>query len=200
MGVFVHVGDESLASGAPSSSQSPHTAADRTPASRLLSEVPSAELDPVVVSEARSPERSRSLDDDGLLPNRPIAFWPYTDINSPHLKLTNAHIFVHATMTAGAMKIGFPNPHGWMAYWLEGMLFVKTAVFQPNATYYDFGSSSECYCNDKFLELETLGPRTIIQPGDSVTHRELWYVFTDVPMTSPEALAARIPHLLGDRS
>ena len=146
------------------------------------------------------PLNTQPLDDDGLLPNRPIAFWPYTDINSPHLKLTNAHIFIDATMTAGAMKIGFPNPHGWMAYWLEGMLFVKTAVFQPNATYYDFGSSSECYCNDKFLELETLGPRTIIQPGDSVTHRELWYLFTDVPMTSPEALAAHIPHLMGDRS
>ena len=111
------------------------------------------------------PQNTLELDADGLLPNRPIALWSYTDINSPHIDLHNDHIAIHANMTEGALKVGFPNPRGWLGYWIDGTVFVKTAVFNPAATYYDFGSSSECYCNDKFLELETLGPRSFIEPG-----------------------------------
>lgn len=146
------------------------------------------------------PLNRQPLDADGLLPNRPLSFWSYTDINSPHLQLTNEHIFMQATMTEGAMKVGFPNPRGWMAYWWEGTLFVKTADFHPTATYYDFGSSSECYCNDKFLELETLGPRTTIAPGASATHREVWYLFADVPFDTAADLAMRVEERLANLS
>jgi hypothetical protein len=48
------------------------------------------------------------------------------------------------------------------------------------AEYYDFGSSSECYCNDQFLELETLAPVTTIAPGAVVTHVEAWNLYENV--------------------
>jgi len=41
---------------------------------------------------------------------------------------------------------------------------------------------SECYCNPHFLELETMGPRTTLAPGESVSHRETWVVHPDVPI------------------
>lgn len=133
-----------------------------------------------------------STDPTGFLPNRQIALWPYTDFRSPHLTWGNAYTLVHAQMTEGALKVGFPNPRGWLAYWREGTMFVKRAAFNPGAGYYDFGSSSECYCGVAMLELETLSPIQTLAPGESATHVETWEVFGGVDAPQDEADAARI--------
>lgn len=124
--------------------------------------------------------------DTGLLPNRRLSFWPYTRLNSPHLQLGDRFVFVQAAMENEAFKMGWANPSGWLGYWIDGTLFVKEAVYQDGADYFDFGSSSECYCDDHFLELETLGPRTTLPPGESVTHREVWRVFPNVMLAAEE--------------
>lgn len=123
----------------------------------------------------------------GLLPNRRIILWPYTDIRSPYITWGNQYIFVQAKMREGALKIGFPNPRGWLAYWQAGTLFVKKAVFDPQAQYLDHGSSSECYCNDEFLELETLGGAVSLSEGASVSHQEIWELYGDVEKPADEA-------------
>ena len=89
-------------------------------------------------------------------------------------------------MQEGALKLGFPNPVGWLGYVYGNTLFVKRAEYQPDAVYFDQGSSSECYCNPRFLELETLGPRTVISSGDLVMHRETWAHFTAIDFTLNE--------------
>ena len=48
------------------------------------------------------------------------------------------------------------------------------------AGYYDFGSSSECYCNDSFVELETLAPAATIAPDASAFHTETWELYSDI--------------------
>lgn len=128
--------------------------------------------------------------DTGLLPNRSLALWPYADMTSPNLHWGRTCLWLKAQMPS-AFKLGFANPRGWLAYWLEGCLFVKRAQFEADKAYYDFGSSSECYCNAQFIELETLGPIVNIQPGQSVSHVETWEVFRDVaePTNEPEILA-----------
>jgi len=142
------------------------------------------------------PQNLELSDPGGFLPNRKLALWSYTDLKSAHLKLGNSFIFISATMMDGAMKIGFPNPSGWLAYYNKRTLFVKKAAYDPAATYFDHGSSSECFCNQWFLELETLGPRTTLAPGETVTHRETWHVFADIELTPSEeeisALASRL--------
>lgn len=95
--------------------------------------------------------------------------------------------FVEATMQSGALKVGFPNSVGWMGYALGDTLFVKHAAYRPDAAYFDRGSSSECYCNSHFLELETLGPRTTLAPDESVTHRETWGIYAGVTVRRDEA-------------
>jgi len=122
----------------------------------------------------------------GLLPNRTLSLWPYTDITSPCLKLGNQFILLHANMQT-PFKVGFPNPRGWMAYWLDGVLFVKKAAFDPQGRYPDNGSSSECYCNQSFLELETLAPLALIEPDASATHTETWVLHSDIPMPNDES-------------
>lgn len=133
------------------------------------------------------PQATGPADEYGLLPNRHIVLWPYTRINSPHITWGDRYLFVEATMQAGALKIGFPNPVGWLGYHLADTLFVKYAAYQPQEAYFDRGSSSECYCNPRFLELETLGPRVVLAPGESVTHRETWAVHAGVSLRRDEA-------------
>ncbi|WP_420631126.1 hypothetical protein [Candidatus Leptofilum sp.] len=134
--------------------------------------------------------------DTGLLPNRRLAFWPYARLDSPRVQLGNRFIFVQAIMTDEKFKVGWANQASWLAYWVDDTLFMKEAAYQDEADYYDFGSSSECYCDDFCLELETLGPRTILASETAVSHQERWRVFADVQLEPEEtAVQATIARL-----
>jgi hypothetical protein len=140
----------------------------------------SVDLAPWAITQLRPggvailPQPSEPPDERGLLPNCQITFGAYTSINSPHIAWGDRFVLVRAVMREGALKMGFPNPAGWLAYAVDGSLFIKAAAYQPAADYFDRGSSRECYCDPRFLELETLGPRPVLAPGRSITHREAW--------------------------
>ncbi|MBI3151950.1 MAG: hypothetical protein HYZ21_07455 [Chloroflexi bacterium] len=138
----------------------------------------------------------QSQEQSDVLPNRSLTLWPYTDIANPHVTWGNEYILVHAQMQA-AFKVGYPNPRGWLAYWLDHTLFVKRAAYHAHESYYDFGSSSECYCNDQFLELETLAPICKLVPHASVTHIETWEIYTEVERPSDEKTTREIVESLG---
>ena len=130
----------------------------------------------------------QALDRTGLLPNRLLSIWPYSDIASRQLTFGNRFILLRAEMQT-PFKVGFPNPRGWLAYWLDGTLFVKRAAYDPQARYCDFGSSSTCYCNSRFLELETLAPVGMLSTGETATHIETWELYPDIDRpTSEEAV------------
>ncbi len=126
------------------------------------------------------PQSTQEVAGNPTLPNRTLAIWPYVDMGGSYFTWEKDYILVRANMDDGALKIGFPNPRGWLAYWNDGTLFVKRADYSPRAPYYDFGSSSECYCNPQFLELETLGPSITLQPGAKVEHRETWHAYAGI--------------------
>ncbi len=126
------------------------------------------------------PQNLDLWDQNPTLPNRPLILWPYTDINGSYIEWGNDVILIRADMKEGHLKIGFPNPRGWLAYWLAGTLFIKRADYDVQSEYYDFGSSSECYCKDVFLELETLGPKRTLNPGEATLHVETWELYTGV--------------------
>jgi len=121
----------------------------------------------------------QTRENTGVLPNRSLVLWPYTNMTNPNVQWGRNHILVSATMDA-PFKVGFPNPRGWLAYWLNETLFVKHAEYQERAEYYDFGSSSECYCNNEFLELETLAPIGTIAPGATASHAETWNLYNNI--------------------
>ena len=76
-------------------------------------------------------------------------------------------------------------------------MFVKRAAFDAQAKYYDFGSSSECYCNDQFLELETLAPIGGLVSGESAAHIETWELYANVDFPENEGAAQEIVESLG---
>ena len=116
-------------------------------------------------------------DEHGLFPNRQVVFWPYTEVKSNHLEIKDKAICVKANMTEGALKIGSPNSIGWLAYGIKGNLFVKRVDYKKGARYLDRGASSQIYCNQDLIELETLGPVVNLGPGDLVEHQEIWEVY-----------------------
>ena len=131
------------------------------------------------------------------LPNRHLVMWPYTDMSSPNIHWHKDRIQVDAQFKEGAFKIGYPNTRGWMAYWLEGVLFIKRAPYFAQDTYCDFGCSTESYlCND-FVELETLSPMKVLQPGDSVTHVETWEIHTNIEFPQDDNAFMKFAEQLG---
>jgi hypothetical protein len=70
--------------------------------------------------------------------------------------------------------LGLLLSEGWLAYARRGDLFIKRAASDANATYPDRGSSAEVFTNHEMLELETLGPMELLEPGSVVEHSEIW--------------------------
>jgi len=120
-----------------------------------------------------------NVDSAGLLPNRQLSFWPYAHINDPRLSLRDDFILFHADALP-PFKIGYFNPHGWLAYWLDGILIKKMFRVQMDIAYPDNNSNAEMYCNQQFVELESLGPIGKILPGGSVNHVETWDVCAEL--------------------
>ena len=77
------------------------------------------------------PQPVDKVDPSGFLHNRILAFWPYARINDPRLVLRDDFILIHASPLAYPFKIGYHNPHGWMAYWLDGIFFARNSNFPP---------------------------------------------------------------------
>lgn len=142
------------------------------------------------------PQAQGRADEAGLLPNRQLTLWPYTRIHDPRLTLRDDFLLLRADplpAQSPAVKLGYFNPHGWMAYWLEGVLFVKRFAPLPGAIFPDGGCNTETYANHQFIELESLGALTRLEPGASLEHVESWEVY---PALDPALIPAEIARLL----
>ncbi|HMV29093.1 MAG TPA: hypothetical protein PKE23_06875 [Anaerolineales bacterium] len=122
------------------------------------------------------PMPTEKVDDAALLPNRQISFWTYTRLNDKRLSLRDEFSLFHAESSLPPFKMGYFNPHGWLAYYIDGVLFKKTFNASTLATYPDNNCNAELFCNDEFVELESLGPLTKLEPGASVQHQETWEI------------------------
>jgi hypothetical protein len=143
------------------------------------------------------PQNTAFNDLNGLQPNRSVALWPYSDVASSNIAWGNRYILIKALLSEGALKVGFPNFRGWLAYHLDDYLFVKKAIHEVDGNYYDLGSSSQCYCNDRFLELETLGQKSMLEPGASIRHREVWELYQDVHFKPDEDVIDELLERIG---
>ncbi len=123
------------------------------------------------------PAQADNHTSDDLLPNRHFSLWPYSRINDPRLHLDDEFILVKAKFDSPAFKIGTFNPRGWMAYWLDGILFRKTFEVNPDLPHPDFGCNAEIYCDSHFIELESLAPISRLAPGNSVRFSETWDLY-----------------------
>jgi hypothetical protein len=134
------------------------------------------------------PQPAGNADPYGLLPNRFLALWPYTRLNDPRLIWRDDFILLHATSDLPPAKLGYAGTAGWLAYWLDGILFRKSFDIQAGAVYPDGGCNTESYCNNQDVELESLGPLETLAPGASSHLSETWELKAglDVPFIPME--------------
>jgi len=119
-----------------------------------------------------------------LAATNPLVMWAYTNLADPRWKFTKKYLSLRQDPSnSDAQKLGLFNRDTWAVYLLNGQAFVKRATADPHKTYTDFGCSFEIFTNNEFLELETLGPKTNVEPEGTVEQMELWGLFRDVRAT-----------------
>ncbi len=142
------------------------------------------------------PQQTTALDEAGLLPNRHLVLWPYTRWGDPRLQLGDDLILVRGQALLPPCKIGYLNRHGWSAYLTGSTLFVKRFAPAADLTHPDYHCNAEIYVCDRFIEVESIGPLSLLPPGASAFHIETWEVYTGLLETdTPEGLRAALRDL-----
>lgn len=137
--------------------------------------------------------------EENLEPACPLALWSYTDLTDPRWTIGNRYVLLRQDPIAGhPQKLGLQVQQGWAAYWLDGVLFVKTFPFSEGSSYPDFGSNVELYTDNRIIEVESLGSLSTVPPGGCLTHTEVWHLFSGVPAPDDDVSvdAHVMPHVL----
>ena len=123
----------------------------------------------------------------GLLGNRILALWPYTEMGDSRVNWETDFITLRpSAQCSNAFKFGINNEHGYAAYFNHGNLFVKHYTPIQGGNYPDGGVSFETYTNNKMIEIETLGELKKVKPNETVTHTETWELIPNV--SEPESV------------
>lgn len=143
------------------------------------------------------PLKPSKLDEEGLLPDRHVTFWPYTNLSDERLTFADGYVFMkQSTEAENPCKIGVMANPNWAAYWADGIGFVKQFT-QSEGEYPDFGCSVEVYTNPDMLELETLGPLRTVNPSETIKHKEVWKIIDVGELSAePESIEERLEPLL----
>jgi hypothetical protein len=125
----------------------------------------------------------------GLVPDRSVALWPYTDVADDRIVRSSDAIWVdHDADGDGKLKIGASGGDMWIGGVSHEVLFHKSISYDEDATYPDRGSTIEIYTDENFLEIETLAPFSTVQPGDSLEHTVEWTLIDGVDTTDRAVL------------
>ena len=128
-----------------------------------------------------------NTDDTGLLSNRTIMAWPYTNMGDPRLSWKNKYALLRQDPDAATpFKLGFDLKSGKVHYLLNGEVFTKYHMtHHPDAVYPDNGCSFETYTNPNFIEIESLSPLCDVAPGSRSELTELWMIQKS-PVENPD--------------
>ena len=111
----------------------------------------------------------------GLQADRSLVLWPYSRPDDSRINFGGDSVEIRGE--AGLeLKLGSGPRAGWLQYQMEGWLFRKRASRSPDGAIPDRGATCQVYVKDAFVELETLGPLTFLEPGGYVDHHELWEI------------------------
>lgn len=117
--------------------------------------------------------------------SQPIAVCAFTDLQDPRFTLGPKYILLRADPAlATSQKLGLRNKEGWCAHHFNRTLFVKRFQHDEKAEYPDYGVNNEVYVEGSFQELELLGPRRVVPPGESLSLTEEWELFENIEVES----------------
>lgn len=117
-----------------------------------------------------------NTNDTGLLSNRIISVWPYTDMSSDRIYWGKKYVTLRQDPAAqNPVKLGFDLNCG-TAYYVMGDEILRKVyeTKHPEAKYPDGGCSFETYTNAAMLEFETLGELKTVAYGEESELVENW--------------------------
>lgn len=134
-----------------------------------------------VMNKGGSAYAPMSTEDTGLLANRNLVIWPYTDIKDKRIELRQDGLVLHQNPNATTpIKLGTLNTEGVVYYLRKDKLVEKK--FEPakrDGNYPDYSCNMELYTSPEILEVETISELTEIMPGQTVAHSENWTLYTE---------------------
>lgn len=123
---------------------------------------------------AELPLRSSS-ERESLQADRSLVLWPYTNLTDPRLSFHDDRVQIRGT-AGPALKLGSSPAPGMLRYSIENWCFSKKIELAVGGKFADRGAVGQVFVKDSFLELETLGPLTLLGGGQSADHREIWEI------------------------
>lgn len=119
-----------------------------------------------------------STEDTGLLANRNLVFWSYTNLSDPRISITDTELKLKGvTGSATNIKIGLYKKDLKAIYRLGDTTLVKTLQETGSPEEYpDFNCNLETYTSALIHEIETLSPMKTVKSGEALTHKEIWEV------------------------
>ena len=117
-----------------------------------------------------------NTNDTGLLHNRQISVWPYTDLSDKRLRFGKKYVTIKQDVNAnGPLKMGFDLIDGQVYYVLGDNVFSKKYKNNhPNGNYPDNNVSFETYTDNVMIEIENLSEVKNVAPGECNTMSETW--------------------------
>ncbi len=114
--------------------------------------------------------------DTGLLANRNISVWPYTDLSDSRLRFGKQYVtLTQSTDIPYPLKLGFDLNDAEVYYCLGDDIFRKSyETNHKTENYPDNNCSFETYTCDSFLEIESLSPLKQVSPNETLSLTEHW--------------------------
>lgn len=131
-----------------------------------------------------------------LPPTNPLIVFAFTNMSDSRWSWLEKYIVLRQDVNnSDPEKIGLFNPETRGAYLLDGDLFIKKYQAESGRQYPDMGASYETFTNERFLEIETLGPMRTLQTDEFIDHLEVWSLHKGI--TVNEWTDAEIDRILG---
>jgi len=112
----------------------------------------------------------------GFQPTRSISLWSVTNLGDPRLRFTHNRLFATHMPLKDYLKLGFFCNPGHVVFKNKGQSMQLTFDADPDAEYSDNGCNFELFMCAQFMELESLGKKTDILPGQCAVHTEYWRI------------------------
>jgi len=100
-------------------------------------------------------------------------------------------------------KLGMDSYDGWLSYLTrKNILFIKRFPVYPERVYNEMAglTVSICYQKDRFCEIEPIGPKETIRPGESASYTEEWELFPFEYPQDGQIDVAKVKAMAGKRS
>ena len=120
-----------------------------------------------------------NTNDTGLLANRIISVWPYTDMSNDRIYWGNRYVTLRQDgKYEQPIKLGFDLNCGTVYYCLNDDIFRKSYdTNHPDGTYPDGGCSFETYTNENMIEVESLSELKTVKPNEVSELTESWSLY-----------------------